>query len=218
MFGKNPKYLNDFSGSTIRLLDILMDAGVPIRGIFLQRCPLNTFTSILERKFRLDEMFGGDMEQYEDFVFDALEFSISTGNKVSDRYDFLRIRYEELGQEFPRLLDYMEIQDGGSKLAGFQKKYHRRYILNPRARVRYESLKTFARKLGYDGKQYPKKVGVGAFLAELCGTLIRVQRSHKSNVNNPERPWGVIKKVFWLEVQTDKFNGLRKIYKYWKNK
>ena len=213
VFGKNPKFLNDFSGCTVRLLDALMDAGIPIKGILLQRCPLNTFTSILERKFRLDEMFRGDIDQYEEFVFDALGFSITSGLDLADRYDFLRLRYENLGQEFSELLDYLEIPNEGVRLENFRRKYHRRYVLNPRARARYPELKKYAQKLGYDRGQYPKKLGSVVFLVELLGTLVRAHKSHRENVNNPEKPWGILKKVFWLEVQTPRFALCRKVYR-----
>ena len=212
VFGKNPKLLNDFSGNTQRLLEILINRGIPIKGIFLYRCPANTFTSMLERKFRLNEMFKGDLDQYEQFVFDSIDFSTHLGLELADRFYFFRLSYEELDDTFPDLLDFLDIPRG-NPLRNFGKKYNRRYILNPRSRTRLRELRNLAKQLGYDRNDYPIEIGLIQYFSELLGTIFRLLKTSNKHVNNPETVRSVIKRSFWYEAQTSKAAPLRNIYR-----
>lgn len=211
VFGKNPKWLNDFSGHTEQLLQNLLSSGVPIKGIYLYRCPANTHASILERKFRLEEMFKGDIHAYDDFTYDALCFSINLGTSLSQEYEFLRIKYEDLSNDMSRLFCYLNITSTPDT-SGYQKKYSHRYILNPRSRRRFNELKQLGNILGYSNTYYPKRITFIRYVSELLVTLIRTSTRHTGNVNNPETARSILKKCFWYEVHNPKVRYLKRIY------
>jgi hypothetical protein len=213
IFAKNPKWLNDFSGLTMRLFDSIIQAGTPIKGIFLYRCPADTFTSILERKFRLDEMFKGDMTEYEHFVFDSVKFSTNLGINLTKRYNFFQLRYEEIDQQFPDLLRFVNLGGSQNNIA-YRKKYNKRHVLHPRSRARLNDLKILGYTLGYPKSHYPQKITILSYLWALFVTVIRTSRRHKENVNNPETAKSILKKCFWYEASTPKAIPLKKLYRF----
>jgi len=139
IFGKSPKWLNDFSGYTLPLLDTLISAGINIRGIFLYREPLNTLASTLERKFRLHEVFEGNVERYAEYVYGSLVYSTRTGLDLAQRYNFYELEYEAIKDEYSDLMNFLEIKEYSAPK--HRNKYGRRFILNPTARAYHQALK-----------------------------------------------------------------------------
>jgi len=207
VFGKNPKWLNDFSGHTVQLIHELNKAGVPITGILLTRCPADTFTSILERKLRLDEMFNGDNDKYANFIADSLDFSTRTGQSLSKKYNFFEIKYETMASDFSSFLNYVGIKQ--THKLNFSKKYSRRYVLNPRGRAYAPRLKQLGELNGY--KHYPNRITVFTYLKELFTVIVRLSHPDNSNVNNPETIGTILKRCFWMEMDTSKARRLKNI-------
>jgi len=208
IFGKCPKWLNDFSGYTSTLLDALFSSGIDIRGIFLYREPLNTLASTLERKFRLDEVFEGNVEKYAEYVHDSLVYSTQTGLDLANRYNFYQLQYEEIQKKFPDLMNFLEIKEYSSPK--YKNKYGRRFILNPTARSYYQALKKIGQALGY---KYKSRITLSSYIWELCKAIIRTTHGARLNVNNPETPLTIIKRCFWYEIYTPKASPARAMYR-----
>jgi hypothetical protein len=209
VFGKNPKWLNDFSGHTIDLFHELINADIPICGLYLTRCPADTFTSILDRKLRLDELFEGDIDRYAQFIIDSIEFSTTNGLQLAEQYNFVRIRYESLASGFSDFLSSMDIDQSGK--IRYARKYGHRYILNPRARRYSVRLQSIGGIVGYNN--YPKKITLGIYLKELLTTIVKSFFARKNNVNNIETVPSILAKCFWLEIDTPNALPLKKVYR-----
>jgi hypothetical protein len=209
VFGKNPKWLNDFSGQTIELFHQLKTVGIPIQGIFLTRCPADTFTSILERKLRVDEMFAGNLDKCAEFTAESVEFSAYTGLSLANKYNFPHIHYESMTADFSQFLSSIDLIP--TTPISYERKYGRRYVLNPRARHYASRLQTAGYKLGYGN--YLKKVTLAVYLKELLLTMYRVRQGSKFNINNPETMFSILIKCFWLEAETPRMDPIRKFYR-----
>jgi len=208
IFGKCPKWLNDFSGYTVSLLDTLFSAGIDIRGIFLYREPLNTLASTLERKFRLHEVFEGDVERYAEYVHDSLVYSTRIGLDMAKQYNFYQLQYEAIQDKFPDLMHFLEVKEYSSPK--YRNKYGRRFVLNPTARSYYHPLKPIGETLGY---KYRNQITFSLYIWELCKAIIRTTNGIKNNVNNPETPLTIVKRCFWYEVNTPKAGPARAMYR-----
>ena len=208
IFGKCPKWLNDFSGYTEKLLRHLFDAGIDIRGIFLHREPLNTLASTLERKFRLHEVFDGNVADYADYIYHSLIYSNRLGLDLTKRYGFHKIRYEAIENEFPKLMDFMNIHDYVK--ISYKRKYGNRFLLNPSARTYFQRLKPVGTVLRYS---YPKKITISSYLFELTKAIIRTAYGQNKDVNNPEHPVSILKRCFWYEMNTPKAYPIKALYR-----
>jgi len=213
LFAKCPKWLNDFSGYTLRLFDELISRGIKIKGIYLYRCPANTFTSIYERKMRLDEVCDGNLDLYAEYVLNSVEYSVDTGLYLTEKYNFFTISYENLVKEFPPLLADMNIDQ--SHRTSYRKKYGKRYLLNPKARKHLHRLREIGGKLGYS---YPVRVTAFMYTLELVTTLIKALRGVNKDVNNPESARSILKRCFWYEVDQPAIYPLRKCYRWIKGR
>ena len=140
----------------------LYHRGVNIRGLFLYREPLDTLASTLERKFRLHEVFDGKVDDYADYIYHSLLYSNKLGLDLAEKYDFHKICYENMEEEYPNLMEFMNIRE--YKKIDYKRKYGRRFVLNPNARNYFEHLKPCGMTLGYN---YPKKITVSLYFREL---------------------------------------------------
>jgi hypothetical protein len=208
IFGKCPKWLNDFSGYTEKLLDRLFQADISIRGIFLYREPLDTLASTLERKFRLHEVFDGKIEDYAEYVFHSLLYSNRLGLELARRYNFKIIRYEHIEEEYSDLMEFMNIHNPQS--ISYKKKYGRRFVLNPNARAYFKNLKPIGIVLGYT---YPKQLTVWLYLWELAKAICRTTYGQRKDVNNPERPMSILIRCFWYEMSTPQASPIKALYR-----
>ena len=208
IFGKCPKWLNDFSGYTQTLLSHLYDSGIKIHGIFLYREPLDTLASTLERKFRLHEVFDGKVDDYADYIYHSLLYSNKLGLDLAEKYDFHKIRYENMEGKYPNLMEFMNIRE--YKKIDYKRKYGRRFVLNPKARNYFEHLKPCGMTLGYN---YPKKITVSLYFRELTKSIVRTTHGRNKDVNNPEHPMSILKRCFWHEVNAPQAYPIKALYR-----
>jgi hypothetical protein len=211
IFGKCPKWLNDFSGYTQTLLNHLYESGINIRGIFLHREPLDTLASTLDRKFRLHEVFDGNVDDYADYIYHSLLHSNKLGLDLTEQYDFHKISYEKMEEEYPKLMEFMDIRE--YKNIDYKRKYGRRFVLNPSARNYFERLKPCGATLGY---KYPKKMSILLYFLELTKSIVRTAYGRNKDVNNPEHPMSILKRCFWHEVNTPQAYPIKALYKRFK--
>ena len=208
IFGKCPKWLNDFSGYTEKLLDHLYDVGIDIRGTFLYREPLDTLASTLERKFRLHEVFDGNIDDYANYIYHSLLYSNKLGLDLTKRYQFNKIRYESIKDEYPHLMEFMKISSYNNPT--YKRKYGRRFVLHPTARNYFSRLKSIGLVLGYS---YPKRVTISLYFRELFKAISRTILGRDKDVNNPERPISILKRCFWYEVNTSQAYPIKILYR-----
>ena len=158
---------------------------------------------------RLDEVCGGDLDRYSEYVLQSVEYSVAKGMELTRKYGFFTISYENMVQEFPLLMDYLEIK--GYRETAYRRKYGKRYLLNPRARNSLSRLKTCGKKLGY---QYPSDVTIWMYSKELVSTILRASSGQHKDVNNPESAHTILHRCFWYEIDNPRALPLKKVYRW----